>query len=97
MAMNDTTRQPIDAPAETRAYLKEFARVLAPGGIGVVHHPDDPAASTVGWRSSVTAPMFAGFLEEAGLVLQRQFDRWGPNGVFAIGDFPDQISVFTKP
>jgi len=85
------------APAETRAYLKEFARVLAPGGIGVVHHPDDPSVSAVGWRSSVTARMFAGFLKEAGLRLERQFDRWGPNGEHVIGDFPDQISVFTKP
>jgi ubiquinone/menaquinone biosynthesis C-methylase UbiE len=85
------------APPETRAYLQEFSRVLAPGGIGVVHHPDVPSESTRGWRSSVTASMFAGFLEETGLKLERQFDRWGTNGMHVIGDFPDQISVFTKP
>jgi cyclopropane fatty-acyl-phospholipid synthase-like methyltransferase len=85
------------APAETRQYIAEFARVLRPGGIGVVHHPGDPTESGAGWRSSVTSEMFAQMLADAGLTFERRLNRWGPDGAFSIGDFDDYVTVFTKP
>ena len=48
------------------AYTKEFARVLKPGGVGVVHHGAVGGASG-GWRSDVTTADVERFLTSAGL------------------------------
>lgn len=87
-------------PPEVRAYVQEFARVLVPGGIGVIHHGD--GGSTAGWRSPMDAARFAALLEEAGLEVTRQFDSWGEHDEFdvkTLGNNPraDKITAFRKP
>jgi ubiquinone/menaquinone biosynthesis C-methylase UbiE len=81
-------------PVETENYLSEFKRVLAPGGIAVIHHPKD-GGQHGGCRSRVTGQLFASLLEKHGLTLVRQFDSWGENGRFNLFRYCDCISVFT--
>lgn len=80
-------------PAETENYLAEFKRVLAPGGIAVIHHPKDGGLHG-GCRSRVTSLLFTTLLEKHGLTLVRQFDSWGENGRFNLTRYGDCISVF---
>lgn len=82
------------APHDTASYLREFARVLVPGGVGVIHHAN--RKSRDGWRSGVTAESFRGMASDAGLNVVRQFDAWGPNGEFDVRRFGDMITVFSK-
>ena len=82
------------APNETRSYLAEFARVLKPGGIGVIHHPDENVKGD--WRSGVTAALFDELLRDAGLRLERRFDSWGESNQYTVSNQGDQISVFVK-
>jgi SAM-dependent methyltransferase len=80
-------------PHDTDIYLKEFKRVLVPGGIAVIHHPKDGGLHG-GCRSRMTARLFAALLEKRGLTLVRQFDSWGENGRFNLSRYCDCISVF---
>ena len=80
-------------PDDTDSYLSEFKRVLAPGGIAVIHHPKD-GGSHGGCRSRMTARLFAALLEKHGLNLVRQFDSWGENGRYDLFRYRDCISVF---
>ena len=80
-------------PHDTDSYLKEFKRVLVPGGIAVIHHPKEGGLHG-GWRSRMTARLFADLLEKHGLSLVRQFDSWGENGRFTLSRYGDCISVF---
>ena len=82
------------APQETRTYLSEFARVLKPGGIGVIHHPNERVEGG-GFRSSVTAALFAEAATDAGMVVERQFESWA-DGAYDVGAYGDVISVFRK-
>ena len=83
-------------PHDTDGYLAEFARVLAPGAVGVIHHPKDGALHG-GWRSGMTGQLFADLLEKHGLTLLTQIDSWGENGRFTLSRYRDCISVFTAP
>ncbi|MFZ6004367.1 MAG: class I SAM-dependent methyltransferase [Actinomycetota bacterium] len=88
------------APPEIRAYVDEFARVLVPGGIGVIHHGD--GGSTTGWRSAMDAKRFRELLEGVGLEVTRQFDSWGDQDEFdvkTLGNNPrgDKITAFRRP
>jgi ubiquinone/menaquinone biosynthesis C-methylase UbiE len=80
-------------PRDTDGYLKEFKRVLVPGGIAVIHHPKDGGLHG-GCRSRMTAQLFTSLLEKHGLTLFRQFDSWGENGRFNLSRYCDCISVF---
>jgi ubiquinone/menaquinone biosynthesis C-methylase UbiE len=78
---------------DTDSYLSEFKRVLVPGGIAVIHHPKDGGLHG-GWRSRMTARLFADLLEKRGFTLVRQFDSWGENGRFNLSRYCDCISIF---
>jgi SAM-dependent methyltransferase len=80
-------------PHDTDTYLSEFKRVLVPGGIAVIHHPKNGGLHG-GWRSRMTARLFADLLEKHGLTLVSQFDSWGDNGRFNLSRYDDCISVF---
>jgi SAM-dependent methyltransferase len=63
------------AAADAAAYVPQLARVLRPGGRGLVHHarrgPDRR-----GWRSDVSAEQMSRWCEEAGLRVIAQDDAW---------------------
>jgi ubiquinone/menaquinone biosynthesis C-methylase UbiE len=79
------------------AYTKEFARVLKPGGVGVVHHGAVAGASG-GWRSDVTTADVERFLTSAGLRVKQQLSSWwDANEEFKAGLYGDVVTVFQKP
>jgi SAM-dependent methyltransferase len=83
------------APDDTLAYLQEFARVLRPGCLGVLHHPGQ-ARTFGGYRSAVTSESFVDMLKVAGLTFVRQFDSWGKDGQYDVRMHRDVITVFSR-
>lgn len=77
---------------ETRAYIKEFDRVLKRQTMSVIHHAGNPTPEqrARGCRSQVTAKMFSKILTENGLVVIRQTDT-------LVTMNNDCITVFVKP
>lgn len=77
---------------ETRAYIKEFARVVKRQTMSVIHHAGNPTPEqrARGCRSQVTAKMFSKILTENGLVVIRQTDT-------LVTMNNDCITVFVKP
>lgn len=81
-------------------YVHEFARVLAPGGKGFVHHsnygsfapnPDSNWLDNPGWRSTMTRELFAKFCADAKLrIVKQDLIDWGVPKL-------DCISLFEKP
>jgi ubiquinone/menaquinone biosynthesis C-methylase UbiE len=89
-------------PQDTARYVREFARVLRPGGTGLIHHCRDGLPHGA-WKSKTTAALFAGLLREHGLEPVRQFNTWTPSGFemrdFAAEgkrDFGDAYTAFRK-
>jgi ubiquinone/menaquinone biosynthesis C-methylase UbiE len=74
------------APLDVAAYLKEIGRTLRAGGVALIHHTG--RRDSAGWRSPMTASLFANLAAEGGLTVERQFDRWagGRFGVDRQGD-----------
>lgn len=81
-----------------REYVREFARVLAPGGTGFVHHSNFGVVSSSeswlenpSWRSNMTRELFAEYCAEAGLeVVEQRLLDWFLEDL-------DCISTFRKP
>ena len=78
------------------AYIREFARVLKPGGRAFLHHSNLGAAASVkirenpAWRSNMDAARAKREAEESGMkVLQQTLFAWGQPDM-------DCISVFEK-
>jgi len=81
-----------------RAYLRECARVLAPGGRGFCHHSNftgDPAGDLHGhgaWRSFMSQALFAHCCAKEGLhVLRARVIDWGGHEEL------DCLTLFEKP
>lgn len=83
------------SPADTESYLKEFRRVLRPGGCAVIHHPKR-GRSEGGFRSGVTAELFIALLKKHDLQFVRQFDSWGPDHQYDVRLHGDAITVFAR-
>ncbi|OQA24040.1 MAG: putative methyltransferase [Verrucomicrobia bacterium ADurb.Bin345] len=83
-------------PPETEKYIAEFARILKPGGRGLVHHPREGGGPD-GFRSSMTARLFAEMTERHGMKVVGQITRWGGNNEFNLERFRDVVTVFEKP
>jgi ubiquinone/menaquinone biosynthesis C-methylase UbiE len=83
------------APVDVASYLADVERVLRPGGTALIHH-SGRLVRTGGWRSPMTALLFARLAGERGLDVVRQFDSWSEDrfGVRANGD---TITVLRKP
>lgn len=82
---------------ETRAYIKEFARVLKRQTMSVIHHAGNPTAEqrARGCRSQVTQKLLSKILVENGLVVIRQTDTWGEKSNVKLNS--DCVTVFIKP
>lgn len=78
---------------DTRKYIAELARVMTPGGVGIIHHPNDSTKG--GWRSHVTASLFASWLVHQGFQVLQQFDSWA-GGRYAVKHHGDMITVFKR-
>jgi SAM-dependent methyltransferase len=89
------------APVDQAAYLAEAARVLTPGGVAVIHHADGrnrgEQPSRSGWRSPMSQHLFATLADQRGLVIETQFDSWGPGGCHDLSAYHDAISVCRRP
>jgi ubiquinone/menaquinone biosynthesis C-methylase UbiE len=83
------------SPPDIETYLVEFGRVLRHGGRGVIHHANGGTLHG-GWRSRMTAELFAQMLQRHGLTLVTQFDSWGDRNQHNVQGFKDIISVFEK-
>lgn len=85
------------APTDIASYLIEIARVLRPGGVAVIHHAgaSRPLPHQLGWRSPMTAKLFANLASERGLVAERQLTTWPGSGLPLV--FGDVITVLSKP
>jgi SAM-dependent methyltransferase len=80
-----------------KAYAREFARVLKPGGIGLIQH-GSVGGLEGGWRSDVSNADVREFLTSNGLLLERQVQGWEDGGrVFEAGLYRDTITCFRKP
>jgi len=82
-----------------KAYIGEFARVLAPGGTAFIHHshygaeaPDSYWRHNPSWRGNVSRELFARYCAEAGLVIERQ-------QLLPWNDLPDLdcLTLFGRP
>jgi len=83
------------APLDVASYIAEIARVLRPGGTAVIHHSGGLPRS-LGWRSPMTAVLFAELARERGLEVTRQFDSWS-NGRFGVRTNNDVITMLRLP
>lgn len=83
-------------PGSSERYVQEFARVLQPGGIGVIHHGVDGRSHT-GWRSRTTREHIQAFCEHQQLRVLAQFDEWGEQPEFNTRFHHALITVFQKP
>jgi len=59
---------------DIKNYLRQFGRLLVPGGRGLIQHA--AAAYGRGWRTAVSAKQIVEFCQEAGLEVVRQFNTW---------------------
>ena len=87
--------------AEIERYIKEFARILSPGGVAVIHHSKSGISRT-GWRSDMTARKMFDFCSSYGLIVERQFEQWldGRQRIWPgipPEKSPDTISILRKP
>jgi SAM-dependent methyltransferase len=82
---------------EFKSYVSDFARVLKPGGVGLIQH-GSVAGAAGGWRSDVRTSDVCEFLLSSGLIVDRQFQSWDDNGrKFEAGLYQDVITCFRKP
>ena len=88
-------------PLDQAAYLAEIGRVLAPGGVAVIHHADGrnlgAQPSRAGWRSPMSRGLFASLAAGRGLEIEEQFDSWGEGGRHDLSAYHDAITVCRKP
>jgi SAM-dependent methyltransferase len=82
------------APLDVAAYLKEVGRTLRPGGVALIHHAG--RRDRLGWRSPMTARLFANLACEGGLSVERQFDKWA-DGRFGVDRQGDVLTVMRRP
>lgn len=81
---------------EVKAYAAEFARVLKPGGKGILHH-GSLGGGRGGWRSNLTTEAMNRILDEAGLAKEEQFQTWKDGEEeHEAGLYEDVITVFSS-
>jgi SAM-dependent methyltransferase len=81
--------------AVTRGYVREFARVLSPEGVGLIHHSNAGAVNQerqIGYRSDMTAELMAAYCRENNLSIIYQEKHYPLEG----GGYNDCITMFKK-
>ncbi len=81
--------------AEVENYVREFARILRPGGIAVVHHGTVGGASG-GWRSDLTLAALHSMLGAINLRIVKSIDQWTNEGTVHHLQYDDLITVLRK-
>ena len=81
---------------EVDGYALEFARVLRPGGVAIIHHGGIGGASG-GWRSNLTALALQEIVTRRGLGMDRSFEHWVDDGSVHQLVYGDLITVIRKP
>ena len=88
-------------------YVKEIRRVLKPGAVGIIHHPNTdeafrkkfgemrPKGSYQGLRAEMTTGVFSRILAHHGLAVVEHFSKWGDKGQFRTR-YDDVITVFRR-
>lgn len=87
-----------------RAYIREIARVLQPGGMGFCHYSNNDKNPTgtyrdhPGWRNFMSKALFEHWLAKAGLEVARSH-YLAHNRTIVEGDDPhtDAVTLFKKP
>ncbi len=82
------------APLDIASYLADIDRVLRPGAVALIHHTG--RRDRVGWRAPMSGLLFANLAREHGLVVDRQFDRWG-DGRYGVDRQGDVVTVLHRP
>jgi ubiquinone/menaquinone biosynthesis C-methylase UbiE len=87
------------APLEQARYLDEMARVLSPGGVALIHHADGRnrglLPSQAGWRSPMSARLFARLAQKRGFRVEEQLRSWS-GGRHDLSAYGDVISVLRR-
>ena len=96
----ETGRVHIQA-ADIENYVRQFPRVLRPGGEGLIHHSKN-GVFAAGWRSDMTESGMRELCRRHGLEVVRQFDSWdeGRGRLYRTRpgqDSPDIVTVFRNP
>ena len=79
---------------DIQRYIRQFSRVLTPGGRGLIQHAHAPYAW--GWRSPVSMAQMADLCRDAGLTVAEQFQAWH-GGRMTTPKPADMVTVFAKP
>jgi ubiquinone/menaquinone biosynthesis C-methylase UbiE len=80
-----------------KSYVVELARVLKPGGVGLIQH-GSMGGATGGWRSDIRNTDVNEFLQSNELIMESQVQNWDDNGIkFEAGLYQDTITIFHKP
>jgi SAM-dependent methyltransferase len=79
--------------AEFLSYVREFRRVLKPGGLIIIHH-GSVGGSNGGWRSNVTDAMVREFMTANGFDIEKQVHDWLDEGTeYPAGLYSDTITI----
>ncbi len=86
--------------AAVEGYLRQFPRILAPGGRGLIQHARNGVS--IGWRSPMTAKKMRTLCERHGLAVVDQFNTWDEGRHHIWPDLPlekdpDIVTIFEKP
>jgi ubiquinone/menaquinone biosynthesis C-methylase UbiE len=78
------------------SYAEEFARVLRPGGVGIIQH-GAVGGQKGGWRSNLTENDVDSILHSVGLKVVEKIGTWLDTGCeFKAGLYDDLVTVFRK-
>lgn len=85
---------------DIKNYVRQFDRILRPGGIGIIHH-SKKGKSSRGWHSNMTAKKMCVFCNENNLEVISQLECWGNENYQIWPNLdpdlcPDTISIFKK-
>ena len=81
--------------SEVEGYVTEFARVLRPGGVAVIHHGALGGAGG-GWRSNLTAAAMHDMLRRNDLLSDESLSYWADGEIVHQLTYGDVITIIRK-